>query len=93
MNTSDDIVFKVLCNLPLRAHQSFKEPRQPEEVTFVNISYEKIQEAMREAFESTGAMEEGDAEIFLNELANRLNTKGNTIAWRGKVMKMNFSVE
>jgi hypothetical protein len=93
MNTSEDIVFKVTCKVPPRAHAAFQGINQTEEVTFVNISYEKIQEAMREAFESTGAMEEGDAEIFLNELANRLNTKGNTIAWRGKVMKMNFSVE
>ena len=85
MNPKEDIIFNVSCFLPNKVKH--------EEVTFVNISYEKIQEAMKEAFDSTGVEESEDAEIFLNELANRLNTKGNTIAWRGKVMKMNFSVE
>ena len=81
MNPKEDIIFDVSL------------PESNEKITFVNISYEKIQEAMKEAFNSTGVKEAEDAEIFLNELANKLNTKGNTIAWRGKVMKMNFSVE
>jgi hypothetical protein len=89
MNPTQDVVFDVSCFLAGNQPDLVRE----EKVTFVNISYEKIQEAMAEAFESTGVKEEEDAEIFLNEFANRLNTKGNTIAWRGKVMKMNFSVE
>jgi hypothetical protein len=89
MNPTQDVIFDVSCFLTGKQPDLVRE----EKVTFVNISYEKIQEAMAEAFDSTGVEEVEDAEIFLNELANRLNTKGNTIAWRGKVMKMNFFVE
>jgi hypothetical protein len=85
MNLKEDVVFDVC----------LAEPN--EKVTFVNISYEKIQNAMKEAFENTGVLNteitEEAREIYLQELARRLNTKGNTLEWRGKKMKMNFSVE
>jgi len=83
MNPTQDIVFDVTCHTP-----------EPETVTFVNVSYEKIKHAMSEAFRTTGVVVQEDAEIFLNELANQLNKTGiNTISWRGIAMKMNFSVE
>lgn len=83
MDPTKDIIFDVTCHTP-----------EQETVTFVNVSYEKIQRAMSEAFRTTGVVESEDAEIFLNELANQLNKTGiNTISWRGIKMKMNFSVE
>ena len=83
MDPTKDIVFDVTCYAP-----------ETETVTFVNVSYEKIQHAMNEAFRKTNAVVKEDAEIFLNELANQLNRTGvNTISWRGITMKMNFSVE
>ena len=82
MDLTKDVVFEVTCHTP-----------EEEKVTFVNISYEKIQQAMSDAFRKTGVVDTEDAEIFLNALANELNTKGNTISWRGITMKMNFSVE
>lgn len=83
MDPTKDIVFDVTCHTP-----------EPETVTFVNVSYEKIQHAMSEAFRTTGVVVQEDAEIFLNELANQLNKLDiNTISWRGVKMKMNFSVE
>jgi hypothetical protein len=89
MNPTQDVVFDVSCFLAGNQPDLVRE----EKVTFVNISYEKIQEAMAEAFDISGAQETEDAEIYLRQLAKCLNTKGNTIEWRGKVMKMNFSVE
>ena len=89
MNPTQDVVFDVSCFLAGIQPDLIRE----EKVTFVNISYEKIQEAMAEAFESTGVKVKEEAEIFLNEFAKCLNTKGNTISWRGITMKMNFSVE
>lgn len=83
MDPTKDIVFDVTCHTP-----------EPETVTFVNVSYEKIQHAMSEAFRTTGVVVQEDAEIFLNELANQLNKLNvNSVSWRGVTMKMNFSVE
>jgi hypothetical protein len=85
MNPKEDIVFDVTCFLPDRVKH--------EQVRFVNISYEKIQEAMVEAFNISRVEETEDAEMFLRQLARSLNKKNNTIEWRGKVMKMNFFVD
>ncbi len=84
MNPKEDVVFDVCLTEP------------NEKVTFVNISYEKIQDAMKEAFESTGALDVEDSEktreIFLRKFTSRLNERGNSIEWRGKKMKMLFYV-
>ena len=93
MDPTKDIIFDVSTVLPVEDKNGELKPRE-EKVTFVNVSYEKIERALYESLRVTNAKKLEDAKVLLKELADQLNKTGiNTISWRGVKMKMNFSVE